>query len=63
MALGNIREILDFECLESYNVPEYIVINWNEKHYKYEMINDMIMESNKYEVEYKTIGYKFFIQF
>ena len=25
MALGNIREILDFECLESYNVPEYIV--------------------------------------
>ena len=25
MALGNIRDILDFECLESYNVPEYIV--------------------------------------
>ena len=25
MVLGNIREILAFECLESYNVPEYIV--------------------------------------
>ena len=41
-------------------VPEYIVINWAEDYYKYEMINEMIMETNKYEVEYKTMGNKFF---
>lgn len=41
-------------------VPEYIVINWAEDYYKYEMINEMIMGTDKYEVEYKTLGHKFF---
>lgn len=42
------------------DVPEYIVINWDENYYKSKMIDKIIMETNKYEVEYRTMGYKFF---
>lgn len=41
-------------------IPEYIVIYWDEDYYKSKMIHEMIMETNKYEIEYNTVGYKFF---
>lgn len=50
----------EYERTDFSEVPEYIVINWDESYYKSKMIDEMIMETNKYEVEYRTMGYKFF---
>ena len=41
-------------------IPEYIVVNWDENNEKSVMIEKMIMDTEKYEVEYRTIGYKIF---
>lgn len=51
---------LDYKRTDFTDVPEYIVINFDEDYYRYIMINDMIMGTNKYEVEYQTMGHKFF---
>ena len=52
--------IIYYNITDFKDVPEYIVINWDESGQKWIKINDMIMKSNKYEVEYKTMGEKFF---
>ena len=41
------------------DIPEYIVTNWDDNYYKWIIINELIMKSNKYEVEHKTMGEKF----
>lgn len=41
-------------------VPEYIVLEWDESDEKLKLIEKYIEESDKYEIEYRTIGYEFF---
>lgn len=42
------------------DVPEYIVLEWDENDSKIKLIEQYIKESNKYEIEYRTKGYEFF---
>ena len=41
-------------------VPEYIVLEWDESDSKIKLIESYIEESNKYEIEYRTTGCVFF---
>lgn len=42
------------------DVPEYIVLEWDETDVRIDMIEKCIEETNKYEIEYRTMGYEYF---
>lgn len=42
------------------DVPEYIVLEWDESDARVNMIDKVIMSTGKYEIEYRTMGYQFF---
>lgn len=41
-------------------VPEYIVLEWNDDDIIIKMIEEMIENTGKYEIEYRTMGHQFF---
>ena len=50
----------DYDKSECTDVPEYIVLEWDETDKKIDMIEKCIEETNKYEIEYRTMGYEYF---
>lgn len=49
-----------YDKSEFTDIPEYIVLEWDETDVRVDMIEKRIEETNKYEIEYKTMGYEFF---
>lgn len=41
-------------------IPEYIVLEWDDTDVRIKMIEKIIEDTNKYEIEYRTMGYEFF---
>ena len=50
----------DYDISYFTEVPEYIVLEWDDGDFRLGMIEDVIESTGKYEVEYRTEGYKFF---
>ena len=52
--------IEEYDKSEFTDIPEYIVLEWDETDSRIKLIEQYINESNKYEIEYRTMGYEFF---
>lgn len=50
----------DYDISYFTEVPEYIVLEWDDGDFRLGMIEDVIESTGKYEIEYRTEGYKFF---
>lgn len=50
----------NYDKSEFTDVPEYIVLEWDENDVKVKMIEKYIENTNKYEIEYRTMGYEYF---
>lgn len=50
----------NYDKSEFTDVPEYIVLEWDETDVKIENIEKCIEDTNKYEIEHRTMGYEYF---
>lgn len=50
----------DYEKDYFNEIPEYIVLEWDETDSRLKLIEKCIQDTNKYEIEYRTMGHQFF---
>ena len=50
----------DYKSSDFTEVPEYIVLEWDDTDVRVKLIEKIIENTGKYEIEYRTMGYEFF---